>query len=97
MRVEVVHAGIRGQRLVELDLPPGTTAESAVRASGLLEEFPEIDPVASPLGIFGERIAPDHLLREGDRVEIYRALIADPKEARRARARINKQKTGKGR
>jgi putative ubiquitin-RnfH superfamily antitoxin RatB of RatAB toxin-antitoxin module len=86
VRVEVAYAGPTGQAVVALDVPAGTTVEQAVRASGLPARFPEIDRSRQALGVFGERVSPDRLLEEGDRVEIYRPLIADPKEARRRKA-----------
>lgn len=64
----------------------GATVEQAVRACGILEMFPEIDLMSSTVGIFGERVAWTRVLADGDRVEIYRSLIADPKQARRRRA-----------
>jgi putative ubiquitin-RnfH superfamily antitoxin RatB of RatAB toxin-antitoxin module len=90
MRVEVVYAGPAGQAIVELDVPAGTTAVQAARASGLAERFPEIDLARQLLGVFGERVKPERVLEEGERVEIYRPLIADPKEARRKRARTGR-------
>jgi hypothetical protein len=86
MRIEVAYAGASGQVVVELDVPAGTTAAQAVRASGLAQRFPEIDLARQALGVFGERVKPDRVLEEGERVEIYRPLIADPKEARRRKA-----------
>lgn len=86
MKVEVVHALPDDQRLVTLELPPGSRAADAVRASGLIEAFPGIDPERTPLGIFGRPCGPDRVLRPGDRVEIHRPLEVDPKEARRLRA-----------
>ena len=62
------------------------TAAQAVRASGLLEEFPELGCQVLALGIYGRRVDPGHLLRAGDRVEIYRPLKVDPREARRRAA-----------
>lgn len=69
-----------------LKVAAGTTAEEAVRASGILQKFPEIDLAQSHLGIFGRLSRNDTPLRDRDRVEIYRPLIADPKEVRRQRA-----------
>jgi len=86
MRIEVVYALPDEQPVIELDLAPGTSVAEAVRASGLPERFPEIDPVSGPFGIFSRRCDPGHKLREGDRVEIYRPLQVDPKDARRRRA-----------
>lgn len=83
IRVEVVYALPDRQRLLTLEVPAGCTAREAVERSGLRREFPEIDPGHSPLGIFGRRCQPDQPLRDGDRVEIYRPLKADPKEVRR--------------
>lgn len=87
MKVEVAYARPERQRLITLDLAPGATASDAVRASGLADEYPDIDPEDTPLGVFGQACAPTTVLRAGDRVEIYRPLQVDPKEARRRRAR----------
>jgi putative ubiquitin-RnfH superfamily antitoxin RatB of RatAB toxin-antitoxin module len=92
MRVEVAYAGPTGQAVVEVDVPAGTTAEQAVHASGLPARFPEIDLARQALGVFGERVSPARVLVEGERVEIYRPLIADPKEARRKRARTGQSR-----
>lgn len=86
MEVEVVYALARAADCVRLELPKGATALNAVRASGLLERHPEIAERALRLGIFGKPVAPETRLAEGDRVEIYRPLAMDPKEARRRRA-----------
>lgn len=83
IRVEVVYALPDRQRLQALTVPRGSTAREAVERSGLRQEFPEIDPDDNPIGIFGRRCPPDQVLRDGDRVEIYRPLKADPKEVRR--------------
>ena len=86
--VQVVFALPDIQALVNLTLPRGMTAAEAVQRSGLCDRFPEIDLTGgNRLGIFGRLCGPDTELREGDRVEIYRPLQADPKEARRRRAR----------
>ena len=61
-------------------------AEDAIRQSGLLAEFPEIDIAHAVIGIFGQRVALDYVLKAGDRVEIYRPLQAEPQDARRRRA-----------
>ena len=84
--IEVAYALPQQQVIVPLKVSPATTAVQAVEASGLLQKFPEIDLSQNKLGIFGKLIKPDTVLRERDRVEIYRPLIADPKEVRRARA-----------
>jgi len=87
IRVEVVCALPRRQSVIALTLPAGTTARTAVKLSGFASTFPEIDVDRALIGIFGRRVASDMPLKNGDRVEIYRALTADPKEARRRRAR----------
>lgn len=86
IRVEVVYATRERQVLVALDVEPGCTVQEAIARSGLDREFPgmQVDPDA--LGVFGRKVPPDHVLSPGDRVEIYRPLVADPKEARRKRA-----------
>jgi len=84
--VEVAYATPQKQLIIPLKVAPGTTAEQAVLASGILQKFPEIDLAQNKLGIFGKLIKNDLELREHDRVEIYRPLIADPKEVRRQRA-----------
>lgn len=86
LRVEVVYALRDRQVLLTLEVEEGTTARQAVERSGVLQRFPEIDLARAGLGIFGRVVAPDTRLRDGDRVEIYRSLIADPKDARRTRA-----------
>lgn len=86
MAIEVVYALAHRQEIRRLRVAPGTTAAQAVAASGLTALYPEIDPASSKLGIFGKACRPDMVLREHDRVEIYRPLIADPKEMRRLRA-----------
>lgn len=84
--VEIAYAKPEKQLILTLKVPQGTTAEQAVMASGMLQKFPEIDLAVSKIGIFGKMVKPDTELREKDRVEIYRPLIADPKEVRRQRA-----------
>ena len=85
MKVEVVHARPEGADSVSLSLPAGATVRDALAASGLRhlshDQF---------VGIFGKRVALDHPLAAGDRVEIYRPLAMDPKEARRRRARAKR-------
>lgn len=81
--VEVAYAERRRQRLVELRLPAGATAAEAVAAAGLEREFPEADFTSCDLGIWGRPVERSQRLRDGDRVEIYRPLQMDPREARR--------------
>ncbi|MDZ7753722.1 MAG: RnfH family protein [Gammaproteobacteria bacterium] len=89
--VEVAYALPEQQWLLELQVPEGTTARQAVESSGLLEACPDLDLDNSRLGIFGKASKPDQVLRARDRVEIYRPLIADPKEVRRLRAKEGKR------
>lgn len=72
---------------VELRLAPGATVAEALAASGLAALQPQIDIARSPVGIFGRRVARDRVLADGDRVEVYRPLVADPKDARRRRVK----------
>jgi len=90
INVEVVYALPHEQALVRLKLPQGATVAEAVRASGITEKHPEIDLARNKLGIFGKLTKADAVLRDRDRVEIYRPLIADPKEVRRKRAEEGK-------
>jgi putative ubiquitin-RnfH superfamily antitoxin RatB of RatAB toxin-antitoxin module len=86
LRIEVVYALREEQVLLELEVAEGTTARQAIERSGILQRFPEIDLDQVNLGIFGQVVSPDAGLRDGDRVEIYRPLTAEPKQARRERA-----------
>ncbi|MFP1727386.1 RnfH family protein [Lonsdalea quercina] len=92
MRVEVVYALPERQFLCSLELHVGSTVEQAIKASGLLTLRPEIDLNINKIGIFSRPAKLDETLQEGDRVEIYRPLIADPKELRRQRAEHSKSK-----
>lgn len=85
MRIEVVLALPRRAQHVTVDLPSGATVRDALASSGL-----QIDVESHSFGIFGKRVTLEQPLAEGDRVEIYRPLAMDPKEARRLRARKNR-------
>jgi hypothetical protein len=91
IRVEVAYAKQDNQALIELDVAPGSTVQEAINRSGILERFPEIDLNENKVGIFGKLARLDTQLNKGDRVEIYRPLIADPKEQRKKRAAEGKQ------
>jgi len=86
MEIEVAYATADKQSVLSMEVPAGCTVAEAIDLSGIREEFPgmELDPKA--VGIFSRKVSLDHELREGDRVEIYRPLIADPKEMRKQRA-----------
>jgi uncharacterized protein len=85
--VEVVCATAERQILRQLSLPAGSTVIQAVEQSGILQQLPELAFDPARLGIYSRRVAPDDVLHDGDRVEIYRPLTLDPKDARRRRAR----------
>jgi putative ubiquitin-RnfH superfamily antitoxin RatB of RatAB toxin-antitoxin module len=89
--VEVVYALPERQEMVHLRLPEGATVQRAVEASGLLQKYPDIDIAKrNKLGVFAKLVKPDAPLRDRDRIEIYRPLIADPKDVRRKRAEEGK-------
>jgi len=91
INVVVCYALRDHQEIVQLRLPEGSTVQRAVEASGLLQKHPEIDLVkGNKLGVFAKLVKADTVLRDKDRVEIYRPLIADPKEVRRKRAEEGK-------
>lgn len=84
--VEVAYALPHEQLIVPVKVKQGITAEQAIAASGIIKQFPEIDLAINKIGIFGKLSRLDAPLRHLDRVEIYRPLIADPKEVRKQRA-----------
>jgi uncharacterized protein len=90
LNIEVVYAMPDAQILLKRSVQAGTTVADAIRDSGMLDKHPEIDLDKSKLGIFGKLTKPDAVLRDKDRIEIYRPLIADPKEVRRKRAEEGK-------
>lgn len=97
--VEVAYALPHRQQLISLQVPQGTTASEAVKQSGIVEHFPEIDLENAKMGIFGQALGTkglkppnEYVLEPRDRVEIYRPLIVDPKEVRKRRAEKSRQK-----
>ena len=84
--VEVAYALPKKQGIIPVKFKEGMTAEPAIRQSKIIEQFPEIDLTVNKVGVFGKLASLETALRHMDRVEIYRALIADPKEVRRQRA-----------
>lgn len=97
MNIEVVYALPEKAELVSLSMPEGSTVIQAVEASGLLAKHPEIDVKKNKFGIYAKLAKADAVLRDRDRVEIYRPLIADPKEVRKQRAAEGKvMKKGAG-
>jgi putative ubiquitin-RnfH superfamily antitoxin RatB of RatAB toxin-antitoxin module len=89
--VEVAYARPERQTLLRLMVPEGTTAEEAIRRSGILERHPEIDLGVNKIGVFAKPVPGSRVLRAGERVEIYRPLIADPKAVRKQRAEEGKR------
>lgn len=97
INVEVVYALPAKQEVLSVRLPQGATVRQAIEQSGILAKHPEIDLAKNKLGVFAKIAKPDSVLRDRDRVEIYRPLIADPKEVRKQRAAEGKvMKKGAG-
>ncbi|OOC47764.1 MULTISPECIES: RnfH family protein [Thioalkalivibrio] len=97
IRVEIAYARPDRQVILPLVVPEGTTVDTALRQSEIELQFPEIDLDNAKVGIFGKITRRDTVLRPRDRIEVYRPLIADPKEVRRQRAdKGRKKKPGKG-
>ncbi|WLH78575.1 RnfH family protein [Pseudomonas sp. FP2335] len=88
VEIEVVYAAVDRQVLLAVAVAPGTSLRAAVQASGIAAQFPELNLADCPLGIFGKVVADAEVraVQAGDRIEIYRPLLADPKEVRRLRA-----------
>lgn len=88
VEIEVVYAAVDRQVLLAVTMPVGTSLRAAVLASGIAAQFPELVLADCPLGIFGKVVADAdvRVVQPGDRIEIYRPLLADPKEVRRLRA-----------
>ncbi len=84
--VEVAYARPSEQTVIALSVPRGTTVQDAIALSGLAARYPEVAAQGASVGIHGRVVPRDTVLNDGDRVEIYRPLVADPKAARRRRA-----------
>jgi putative ubiquitin-RnfH superfamily antitoxin RatB of RatAB toxin-antitoxin module len=89
--VEVAYASLTKQLIIPIHVKKGTTVKEAIVQSRIQQQFPDLDLDHSPVGIFGKHTTFEQELREKDRVEIYRPLIADPKEIRRQRAEQGKK------
>ncbi len=85
MKVGVCYADSDRQLWLRMEVPDESSVEDAIRHSGILQRFPEIDLTQQKVGIFGKLVKLDAPLKEGDRIEIYRPIIADPKTVRRRR------------
>lgn len=94
LRVQVVYARPGSIVAIDVALPPGSTVGDAISAARLPEHAPELDGVTLDVGVFGRPRRPDDPVHDGDRVEVYRPLVVDPKEARRIRAQL--RAAGKG-
>lgn len=92
INVEVAYALPERQALLKIQVPVGATALEAAQRSGITEKFEGVDLDNAKLGIFSKLVSPTQELKEGDRVEVYRPLIADPKEVRKARAARAKER-----
>jgi uncharacterized protein len=88
--VEVAYALPHQQLIIPVQVAPETTAAQAIQASGIISKFPEIDLGKNQIGVFGKLVRLETVLKNMDRVEIYRPLIADPKEVRKQRAEEGK-------
>jgi putative ubiquitin-RnfH superfamily antitoxin RatB of RatAB toxin-antitoxin module len=93
IRIQLCYAKAERQLLLDLSVPSGTTILQAIEASDLIRQMPEIDVSVLRVGIYGKLKTLDTVVRDGDRIEIYRPLIADPKESRRRRAENRDRKT----
>ncbi len=90
--IEVAYASPQQSWLIPFNVEEGTTIQQAIVTSGILDQCPAIDLKTNEVGIFSKIVALDTLVRAGDRIEIYRPLILNPKQARRLRAKKEKQK-----
>jgi len=94
IKVEVAYAGVKVQKIIPLEVEEGTSVYDTAVLSNIVDVFPEIDIQTIPMGIFGKGIRKpkEEIIREGDRVELYRPLVADPKVIRARRAEKLKEK-----
>lgn len=90
MKIEVVYALEEEQFLFEEEVPEGATVETALKTSMLLKKFPDLD--ISKVGVWSQVVKLDQVLREGDRIEVYRPLKADPRDRRRKQVAAERQK-----
>lgn len=94
MKVEVIYASPQAQKLYQLECDKNTTVKDVITQSGVLSDFPEIDLNVQSVGIYSEVVTLDHIVKPDDRIEIYRELTIDPKDARRIRAEEKRKKDG---
>ncbi|MCX7544577.1 RnfH family protein [Marinicella gelatinilytica] len=91
LNIELIYATPEQQELITLSIESGATIEQAINQSGVLIQFPDIDLSKNKVGIFSQVKPLDYVLKNGDRIEIYRPLIADPKAKRREKALKNQE------
>lgn len=92
LRVTIVLARPDAAHVIELAVAPGTTVAQAVRQSGLMQREPSLDVAAAAFGVWNRRVPGERLVRDGDRIEVYRPLTIDPKDARRHRAELRRRR-----
>ena len=91
LKIELIYATKECQEILKLEVQAGSDIEHCIETSGILEQFPEIDLASMKVGIFSQVKPLSHLVQSGDRIEIYRPLIADPKAVRRKKAAAAKK------
>ncbi len=91
INIEILYATAAQSYLLSVAVPIGSTIAQGIEASGILEQCPDIDLTQNKVGIFSKLKSPDDLLKEGDRIEIYRPLKIDPMEARRRRVKNSRK------
>lgn len=91
INIEVVYASETSQKLVQLEIEPGTSITQAIKGCGLMEIYPEINIDNCQVGIFSKKTSLDTILQDQDRIEIYRPLKISPRDARKLRASLTKQ------
>ncbi len=96
IQIELIYALPNQQQLIQLEVVPDCSVKQAILQSGILEQYPEIDLENNKVGIFSQVCQLSDTLRDGDRIEIYRPLIIDPKEARKRRAEKKAKQKNKG-
>ncbi len=87
MKIEVVYAVGSQQEILELEVEDGTTIRDAIESSGILDLYPDINLAQQKVGVFNKIRQLNDIVKPGDRIEIYRPLLVDPKEARRRRVK----------
>lgn len=91
IKIEVAYALPHQQQIIALEVAPGTTILEAIQQSGVLMQFPDIDLAKQKVGVFSKARALSDTVEQGDRIEFYRPLTIDPKDARRAKAKQKKR------